>query len=95
MANFSIWVLGLWLSSRFLRVPQLVTSEPRTPDHISILQMRAYHSLGSVVSSMQANDDLTIPSTLDGLFIALETCIWKFRSRSMMTTKSFSSVIAS
>jgi len=44
---------------------------------------------------MQVNVVLTSPSILDALFAVLDTCIWKFISQSMVTPKSFSSVIAS
>ena len=53
------------------------------------------NSLGSVVSSMQVNVVLTSPSILDALFTALDARICNFRSRSMVTPKSFPSVIAS
>ena len=48
------------------------------------------NSLGSVVLLMQENVAITSPSILDALFTALDICIWKFRSRSMLTPKSLS-----
>ena len=44
------------------------------------------NSLGSVLS-MQMNVVLTSPNILDALFTALDTCIWNFRSRSMVIPK--------
>ena len=53
------------------------------------------NNLGSVVSSMQVNVAQTRPSILDALFTAFDTWAWNFKSLSIVTPRSFSSLVAS